>query len=159
MPDQFDIFISYSHLDGRKIDQFVSVMEAFGYTVWRDNDGIGLGESIRRKVKEAQDAALIHCFWVTDNWKASRFCQDELDESYSRPGHWVNVVDGTDPPGMFAGRKYVKHDGDMPETCCAFHKELRKSSSARASEHLALIRTQANCGERRPRPAQDGHAV
>ncbi len=141
--DKFDLFISYSHRDSREVDQFVNIMEAFGYVIWRDTKDITVGSSIRARIAEGQDATRVYCFWVTRHWKASRVCQDEFDRVYSMGRLIINVVVGdAGAPSLHEFRKYIHHEGDLPETCYLVHRELRASSSDRARQHLEEIRAQ-----------------
>lgn len=138
--ERHDVFISYSHLDVGNVQRFQAIMVAYGYNVWRDDDRIGFGESIRAKVDEGLRTSGVTCFWVTENWKQSKFCNDELDEVYNaRQAAIIILSEGVAPPGMFAGKKYIRFDGDLVTLSYKVHDHLVESSTGRVALYRDLI--------------------
>ena len=59
MTDKHDVFICYSHLDGRFVEQLARCLQQAGVSVWYDED-IGSGRSWRKEIEEAiQGARLV----------------------------------------------------------------------------------------------------
>lgn len=138
--DRHDVFISYSHMDVSNVQRFQAIMVAYGYNVWRDDDRIGFGESIRAKVDEGLRTSGVTCFWVTENWKQSKFCNDELDEVYNAGQAAIIILsEGVTPPGMFAGKKYIRFDGDLVSLSYRVHEHLVQNSAGRVALYRDLI--------------------
>lgn len=137
---EFDIFISYSHADQGAIDQFTNIMKAFGYKIWRDAEAIPYGRNIRQMIADGQAHCNAFCCWVTASWRASDYCNRELDAALALGAQVVNIVVDGEPPALMHGARYLQFSNDIPETCFLLHRQLRESCSARAREHLDGIR-------------------
>jgi formylglycine-generating enzyme required for sulfatase activity len=73
------IFISYSRKDAEKVDDLITRLEADGYSVWVDREGIRGGDQWRQKIVKAIDNCQTFLCVLTPNSVISNNVRKELD--------------------------------------------------------------------------------
>ena len=86
VPDErsFSFFLSYSHSDVEFARRFADDLRQMGHQVWRDEENIRLGETIRRSIEAGIDRAQFLIFLLSKSSVTSEWCQRELDIALER---------------------------------------------------------------------------
>jgi hypothetical protein len=105
-------FLSYSHKDWEFADRFVKGLREQGHTVWRDDDNIMIGESVRRSIESGMASSRFTIVLVSRSSVQSEWCQKELDmaladETSSNVRVLPIVIDDCEVPGILRGKRYL----------------------------------------------------
>ena len=82
-----DIFISYSRKDSKTVDEFVSRLEAEGFRIWIDRDGIESGDAFKRVIVRAIKESAIVAFFSSEYSNTSPWTAKEINIAvhYDKP--------------------------------------------------------------------------
>lgn len=86
------VFVSYSRRDSDTADQLVRNLEAAGYKVWIDREGILGGDEWRSQIVNAIDDCTAFMILLTPNSVASRNVRKELDLAENRGKPIIPIV-------------------------------------------------------------------
>ena len=105
-------FLSYSHNDRVFAERFVRDLRIQGHTVWRDNDNIKIGESIRRSIESGIAGSRFTIVLVSSSFVQSEWCQKELDmaladETSANIRVLPIVIDDCEVPRILQGKRYL----------------------------------------------------
>ena len=74
----FDIFVSYSRKDAKKVHEYVAFFESLGYTVWIDRSGIESGDAFRQVIVEAIEKSKLFIFFSSKSSNKSKWTSSEI---------------------------------------------------------------------------------
>ena len=74
-----DIFISYSRKDSKIVDEFVNRLEAEGFLIWIDRDGIESGDAFKRVIVKAIKESSIVLFFSSEYSNSSPWTAKEIN--------------------------------------------------------------------------------
>lgn len=74
-----DIFISYSRKDSNIVDEFVNRLEAEGFRVWIDRDGIESGDAFKKVIVKAIKESSIVAFFSSEYSNSSPWTAKEIN--------------------------------------------------------------------------------
>lgn len=82
-----DIFISYSRKDSKIVDEFVSRLEAEGFRIWIDRDGIESGDAFKRVIVRAIKESSMVVFFSSEYSNTSPWTAKEINIAvhYDKP--------------------------------------------------------------------------
>lgn len=82
-----DIFISYSRKDSKIVDEFVGRLEAEGFRIWIDRDGIESGDAFKRVIVRAIKESAIVFFFSSEYSNTSPWTAKEINIAvhYDKP--------------------------------------------------------------------------
>ena len=105
-------FLSYSHKDRTFADRLVKDLRAKGHTVWRDDDNVKIGESIRRSIEEGITSSRFTIVLVSNSSVQSEWCQKELDmalldEATRDVKVLPIVIDDCEIPRVIQSKRYL----------------------------------------------------
>ena len=89
-PESF--FISYARSDQTIAARLAADLRRCGQTVWRDEESIRLGESIRAAIERGIEDSRFLIHLVSDASSQSKWCERELDMALSKEGDSRTVV-------------------------------------------------------------------
>lgn len=75
---KYDIFVSYSRKDAKKVHEYVTFFEALGYTVWLDRSGIESGDAFRQVIVEAIEKSKLFIFFSSKSSNNSKWTSSEI---------------------------------------------------------------------------------
>jgi hypothetical protein len=114
------IFLSYSFKDKERLPPLVKVLEAKGVKLWFDQNKVGLGDSLIRKMSEGLAESDRFLVAWSQNAVASDHVLNELDAFYWRhpqpPFILFIRLDDTPIPTIYAARKYLGLTDDVNQT-------------------------------------------
>ena len=105
-------FLSYSHKDREFTDRFVRDLRERGHMVWRDDDNIMIGESIRRAIESGMTSSRFTIVLVSRSSVQSEWCLKELDmaladETSTSIKVLPIVIDDCEVPRILWGKRYL----------------------------------------------------
>ena len=84
---KYDVFVSYSRKDTKKVDEFVSRLEAEGFRVWIDRDGVESGDAFKRVIVKAIKESAVFMFFSSESSNSSIWTTKEVSIAvhYEKP--------------------------------------------------------------------------
>lgn len=75
---KYDIFVSYSRKDAKRVYEYVAFFESLGFTVWVDRSGIESGDAFRQVIVEAIEKSKLFIFFSSKNSNRSKWTSSEI---------------------------------------------------------------------------------
>ena len=87
----YDVFISYSRYDTEVVDEFVATLEAEGFSVWIDRDGIESGEAFKRVILRAIKESQVVLFFSSEHSNQSDWTAKEIGVAVKYKKHIIPI--------------------------------------------------------------------
>ncbi|MGF1716698.1 toll/interleukin-1 receptor domain-containing protein [Photobacterium chitinilyticum] len=116
------IFLSHSSKDKPFVEELIPYLNRHGLAVWYDKINISYGESIVKAVMNGVDDSGAVIFFITKNFLASKWCEEEMESFLSRVSEGDKIlpisvvfpdVEHKDLPRFIRNKKYLRLDKEL----------------------------------------------
>ncbi len=109
---QFDVFLSYAHVDAEWVDKLKSALEDRGVTVWRDKENIRPGDYFAEALEKGIESSRTVVIAITSASLKSKWVSEEyrraLTLANQRKTRIIACILGdVEVPGFLSSREYI----------------------------------------------------